>query len=253
MNARSTLQHIVAEKLRVLVVGLGISGIETARFLTRCGISTVAVERTDEARFLKTTKFSSALQELRQAGVELHFGVDGEGAAGLFDRVALAILSPGVSLETAMCGALKRHSIPFMSELELGLELFQLPYVVVTGSNGKTTTVTLLHELLRAAGFDSRLCGNVGVPVVADLTKEHVFSEPPKEKRVLVVEASSYQLETCSSIKPKVAVLLNLSDNHLERHGTLQRYFEAKARAFANQDGNDFAVLNADDAMVFSL
>ncbi|MBN8549039.1 MAG: UDP-N-acetylmuramoyl-L-alanine--D-glutamate ligase, partial [Deltaproteobacteria bacterium] len=137
--------------------------------------------------------------------------------------------------------------------LELGLELFQLPYVVVTGSNGKTTTVTLLHELLRAAGFDSRLCGNVGVPVVADLTKEHVFSEPPREKRVLVVEASSYQLETCCTIKPKVAVLLNLSDNHLERHGTLQRYFEAKARVFANQDGSDFAVLNADDAMVFSL
>lgn len=253
MDVRLKLQQIAATQKRVLVVGLGISGIETARFLSRCGITVVTVERNSEEKFNHTTKFTQALQELRSNGVRSYFGVDGEGAADLFEGVELAVLSPGVSLETAMCGALKRHGIPFISELELGLEVFKLPSVIVTGSNGKTTTVTLIHELLKAAGFKSHLCGNVGVPVVAELTRDHVFSRPAEDKELLVVEASSYQLETCRNIKPKVGLLLNISDNHLERHGTLQRYFEAKARLFANQDENDFAVLNVDDAMVIGL
>jgi UDP-N-acetylmuramoylalanine--D-glutamate ligase len=253
MDLRQELQRILAEKKRALVVGLGISGIETVKFLVRAGIEAVAVERTEEEKFTRTSKFKDAVRTLREAGAQLHFGVDGEKAAQHFDGVALAVLSPGVSLESAICGSLKHRSIPYVSELELGLQLFNLPSIIVTGSNGKTTTVTLIHELLKAAGFDSFLCGNVGVPVVAELSREHIFADSSNPKRILVVEASSYQLETCSTIKPKVALLLNLSDNHLERHGTLQRYFEAKARLFANQDKNDFAVLNGDDAMVSAL
>jgi len=252
-DVRSELQRIIAEKRRILVVGLGISGIETAKFLVRCGINVVTIESTDEERYSKSSKFGNSLKELRDLGVECRFGVDGEGAATFLDAVDLAVLSPGVSLESAMCGTLKRHNIPFISELELGLELYRLPSVIVTGSNGKSTTVTLIHELLKSAGFESKLCGNVGIPVVADLTREHVCSAPAPSKKVLVVEASSYQLETCRSVRPKVAVLLNISDNHLERHGTLQRYFDAKSRLFANQDRTDFAVLNCDDPIVFSL
>lgn len=253
MEVRSELNRIRELRQRVLVVGLGISGIETARFLRRCGIETVALERSPEEKVLQSSKFRDGVEELKAGGVRCVFGVDGEGAAELFERAALAILSPGVSLESAICGALKRRKIPFMSELELGLEVLQVPSVIVTGSNGKSTTVTLTHSLLKASGFDATLCGNVGVPVVAGISADALQTPAAGSKRVLVVEASSYQLEAASRIKPKVGMLLNLSDNHLERHGTLQRYFEAKARLFANQDATDYAVLNAEDAMVYSL
>lgn len=238
---------------RVLVVGLGISGVETARFFARAGIPLVVIERSDEERYTRTSKFVDAISELRNQGVEVVFGADGEATAEILKSVVLAVLSPGVSLESAIVGALRRRGIACISELELGMELLELPSIVVTGSNGKSTTVTLIHELLRAAGFDSHLCGNVGIPVVAQLQRQHIFESQPPANRILVVEASSYQLEACQSIKPRVGVFLNLSDNHLERHGTLQRYFEAKARLFANQDSSDYAVLNRDDPMVFSL
>lgn len=253
MDVRSVLKNIALEKSRILVVGLGISGVETARFLAGAGYRVATIERTEEERFLRASKYRDAIADLRKLGVESYFGVDGEGAADLFESVRLAVLSPGVALESAICGALKRRSIPWISEIELGLELLQLPSVIVTGSNGKSTTVSLVHQMLKDSGFDSRLCGNVGIPVVADLTRDHIFEDLAPGKKVLVVEASSYQLESCLNIKPRVAALLNISDNHLERHGTLQRYFEAKARLFANQDSGDFAILNADDALVASL
>ncbi len=252
-DVRAALRQCAESGKRVLVVGMGISGVETARFLSRTRIPAVGIERNDQEKFARTSKFIDAIQDLRSTGVEIHFGIDGEAASDILEGVGLAVLSPGVSLESAICGALRRRNIPFISELELGLELLQVPSVIVTGSNGKTTTVTLIHELLKAAGIRSHLCGNVGVPVVAELKAEHIFGGAERALDALVVEASSYQLESCRNIKPKVAILLNLSDNHLERHGTLQRYFEAKARLFANQDGSDFAVLNRDDPMVISL
>lgn len=252
MGLREDLQKIKEDGAKVLVVGLGVSGVETGRFLERVGVAACIVERLDEQRFIKNSKFKEAPAELRQLGIDVHFEVDGEGVARFLDGVRLAIISPGVSLESAVIGALKRRNIQLVSELELGVELYDVPALMVTGSNGKSTTVSLLQHLLQESGINAHLCGNVGVPVVAELGPD-ALSGLTARPHFLVVEASSYQLEACRRIRPKVAALLNISDNHLERHGTIQRYIEAKARIFAHQTETDFALLNADDTAVFAL
>ncbi len=244
---QETIQKLIAGSGKVLVVGLGITGIETALFLQRCGIDCVCIEKTPRDEYLEGSKFRGRIQELEERSIRLEFGIEGESVEKVLDGVTLAVLSPGVSLESAIVGTLRRHKVQIISELELGMVLAGAPAIAVTGSNGKTTTVTLIQHLLEASGRRSLLCGNVGTPILSALSPDDVKSGKAERFHFLVVEASSYQLETCETIRPKVAVLLNLSDNHLERHGSMQRYFEAKARIFANQMSADLAVLNADD------
>jgi UDP-N-acetylmuramoylalanine--D-glutamate ligase len=183
--------------------------------------------------------------------VAVYFGIDGEQVAPLLTDVGLAVLSPGVPLESSIVGTVRRLGVPYVSELELGIELHGGPSVVVTGSNGKSTTVSLLAHILSHADVKSRLCGNVGTPVISS---EEILADGNKENRsVLVVEASSYQLEACTVLKPIISVVLNISENHLERHGTMERYAAAKGRALALQDERDYTIVNADDSMVMSL
>lgn len=254
MDFRKELRQILADNTRVLVVGMGISGVETSKFLLRAGIPFLCVERQEKEKYL-ASKYGPNYGELSRAGAEIHFGIDGEKVASLLSDVGLCVLSPGVSLESSICGTLRRHDIKMISELELGIELTKIPAIVVTGSNGKSTTVSLIHEMLKAGGFSSTLCGNVGVPVIAGIAGDAIFEEEtkPKDNSFLVVEASSYQLESCSLLKPKIALFLNISDNHLERHGHMDRYLQIKAKVFERQTADDFAVINANDSRVFSL
>lgn len=231
---------------RLLIVGLGISGIETAKFCARSGIKFVAIEKQDESAFFKTSKHSEDIEFIAKKG-ELHFGIDGERLRDKLENIRLAVLSPGVPLESPVCAVLNRHKIPFISELEMGLALIGAPMIVVTGSNGKSTTVSLIDHILRAAGVESILCGNVGLPVIAVAAS---LTPPNENHRLLVVEASSYQLEICRFLKPKAAALLNISENHLERHGDLNRYLRIKSKVFEKQDSEDFALINADDPRV---
>lgn len=253
MTFRDLLLGLKERRAKVLVVGLGISGIESAKLLTKLGLGVVCAERESEEAYMKRSKFAAQISDLLAAGVDLRFGVDGERVADVAQGAELCVLSPGVSLESAVCGALKARHIKLVSELELGIELLGWPAAVVTGSNGKSTTVSLIHAMLMESGFESTLCGNVGTPVISGLTVEQIERPQPDPRKVLVVEASSYQLESCSVLKPKVGALLNISDNHLERHGTLARYFAIKSRLFERQTIDDFAVLNADDEWVAGL
>lgn len=250
---REAIDTLLTGQGKVLVVGLGITGIEAALFLKRCGIEALCVEKSSQEEYLQKSKFKDRLEELVSKGIALHFGIEGESVAGFLQGVTLAVLSPGVSLESAIVGTLRRHSVRFVSELELGIVLAGIPAIGVTGSNGKTTTATLIHHLLNFSGIPSLLCGNVGTPVLSALSPDDVRRGKTDKYEYLVVEASSYQLESCEVIKPKIAVFLNLSDNHLERHGSMQRYLEAKARIFSNQDSNDLAILNADDPWALRL
>lgn len=252
MNISEELKNIRKNGNKVLIVGLGISGIESAKFCRRNKLAFLLVEREAQETFLKKSKFKEPVQQLMEEGAEVHFGIDGERIKEKLDNVKLAILSPGVPLESAICAALKRNSIPFISELELGIEIQKLPNIVVTGSNGKTTTVSLLHDILKRADFDSSLCGNVGIPVISSIESDFENTSNAANK-ILVVEASSYQLETCTTLKPKVAILLNISENHLERHGDINRYLKTKAKVFENQDKNDIAILSADDPKISAL
>lgn len=251
MSFQQTLNALRQQQKKVLVVGLGISGVESAAFLARAGLSVIVCERQTEVVFTQKSKFSAALPTLRANAVEVHFGIDGEQVAPLLTDVGLVVLSPGVPLESSVVGTVRRLGVPYVSELELGIELHGGPSVVVTGSNGKSTTVSLLEHILKNAGVKSRLCGNVGTPVIS--SEEILTDRGVEDRSILVVEASSYQLEACTVLKPIISVVLNISENHLERHGTMERYAAAKGRALALQDERDYTIVNADDSMVMSL
>jgi len=247
MSFFDKLAELSAHGKKVLVVGLGISGVESARFLRRKGLSVVVIERQSEIVFTQKSKFVEQVASLRDEGVAVHFGIDGESVAPLLEGVGLVVLSPGVPLESAVVGAIARAGVPYVSELELGIELHGGRSIVVTGSNGKSTTVSLIDHILRHGGIKSYLCGNVGTPVVSN---SELLSEAGHERSTLVVEASSYQLEACTVLKPAVSIILNVSENHLERHGTLERYAAAKARVCVLQGASDLVVANSDDPIV---
>ena len=152
----------------------------------------------------------------------------------------LIVLSPGVKIDAPPVQWARAKGIPVWSEIELGYRFCPCPIVAVTGSNGKTTVSTLITKNLQAAGKRVHLCGNVGYPFC-----ESVLEMTPQD--YVVLEISSFQLETIVAFKPHVAVLLNLSENHLDRHKDMEEYFQAKKRIFLNQGPGDYAVVNARD------
>jgi UDP-N-acetylmuramoylalanine--D-glutamate ligase len=133
-----------------------------------------------------------------------------------------------------------------IGEIELAAQFLPGPIVAITGSNGKTTTTTLTGEIMTAAGFSALVGGNIGTPAIS-------FAERAKPETVIVLEISSFQLETIQTFRPKIAVILNVTPDHLDRHRTFEVYVDAKARIFENQQGTDFAVLNADDPTCVAL
>lgn len=175
--------------------------------------------------------------------VELEFNGHGQDFVAKSD---LVVLSPGVRFDAQPVVWAREKNIPVMGEIELAYRFCPCPIVAVTGSNGKTTTVTLISEILKEAKRNVYLCGNIGTPfaeVVLNL----------KSTDYVVLEVSSFQMESIIQFKPHVAVLLNFSQNHLDRHKDMQEYFDAKRRIFMNQDAGDFAVLNFKDELVAGL
>ena len=200
-----------------LVVGLARSGRAAARMLREHG-ETIGCD----------SGFSEPVE-----GVETHAGTDG---TELLDRVATVVKSPGVAREApVVAGALER-GLEVHGELELAWRLLNNPFIAVTGTNGKTTTVSLLGAMYETAGEPVAVAGNVGTPL-ASLVGE---LDPAA---TVVCETSSFQLEDTSAFAPECAVLLNIEPDHLDRHATLERYREAKLRAFANQGPDDLAVV----------
>ncbi len=152
----------------------------------------------------------------------------------------LVVISPGVRIDAEPVRWAKEKNIPAMGEIEFASRFCKSPIIAVTGSNGKTTTSTLIKEILIGAGRKACLCGNVGTPF-----SEFVLTEPAPD--FFVLEISSFQLESIEHFRPHIAVFLNFNQNHLDRHKDMQEYFEAKKRIFENQTKEDFAVLNARD------
>ncbi len=221
----------------VTVVGLGKSGLAASRFLARQG----ARVRVTEAR--DTPDLRAAARELRRRGVWVELG--GHRPACL-TGATLVVTSPGVPKESLPIRRAKKKRIPVISEVELASYFCPGIVVGITGSNGKTTTSHLFAAMLRAAGRPVVLCGNVGTPFIEALPKI-------RRNTVVVLELSSFQLEDCVRFRPRVAVVLNLSPNHLNRHGTFARYAAAKANIFKNQTPADTLVVSAEDARVRKL
>lgn len=217
---------------KVLVVGLGKSGLAAALFLRRCGAQvTVSDVRSAEA-------LAKDIPALLEEGIMVESG--GHGLL-TFRRQDLIVVSPGVPLDTPELAQVKSFGLPVIGELELAARFLKGKTAAITGSNGKTTTTSLLGAILTQAGFPTLVGGNIGVPVIAliDQSKDDTWS---------VLEVSSFQLESTEQFHPNIAVILNITPDHLDRHGTFENYARAKERIFAAQTFEDFAVLNADDA-----
>jgi UDP-N-acetylmuramoylalanine--D-glutamate ligase len=216
---------------RILVVGLGKSGVASAIFLRSQGAQvTVSDVRSAEA-------LASELPALLDAGVMVEAG--GHGLL-TFRRQDLIVVSPGVPLSTPELAQARNQGTPIIGELELAARFLQGNILAITGSNGKTTTTALCGEIFPGAGVPTQVGGNIGVPVIALASKS-------TRETWNVLEVSSFQLETIVEFRPRIAVILNITPDHLDRHGSLEAYIAAKERIFENQKPEDFLVLNAEN------
>ena len=218
---------------KVLVVGLARTGIATALFCAERGARVTATEERPEA------ELSEAAAKLRAAGVTLELGGH---RPETFAEQDLIVPSPGVSPMMPPLAAARAIGVPVWSEIELAWRFLRGRVICITGSNGKTTTTSLVGHILETAGLPVQVAGNIGTPLISrvDISSDASFT---------VVEASSFQLELISALRPDIGVLLNVTADHLDRHGSLEAYAGAKARMFENQTENDAAVINADDAV----
>jgi UDP-N-acetylmuramoylalanine--D-glutamate ligase len=216
---------------KVLVVGLGKSGLAAALFLRRRGAQvTVSDLRSAQA-------LGKEIPSLLEAGIAVEAG--GHGLL-TFRRQDLIVVSPGVPLNTPELVQVRNLGLPVIGELELAARFLKGDVLAITGSNGKTTTTTLSGQIFSAGGLKTLVAGNIGLPVieVVDQSAADAWS---------VLEVSSFQLETTQSFHPRVAVILNITPDHLDRHGTFENYVAMKEKIFANQTADDYLILNGDD------
>jgi UDP-N-acetylmuramoylalanine--D-glutamate ligase len=216
---------------RVLVVGLGKSGVASALFLKAHG-ARVTVSDTKSGDELR-----NEIPTLLDHGITVETGGHGERT---FRGQDLIVVSPGVPVDAPLLAQARALGEPVIGEIELAARFLPGPIVAITGSNGKTTTTSLTGGILTAGGLPTLVGGNIGTPAIS-------LAERAKAETVIVLEVSSFQLETIEAFRPKVAVVLNVTPDHLDRHRTFEAYVDAKARIFENQRGEDFAVLNEDD------
>jgi UDP-N-acetylmuramoylalanine--D-glutamate ligase len=216
---------------RVLVVGLGKSGVASALFLKAHGAKVTASDTKsgDELR--------NEIPVLLDHGITVETGGHGDRT---FRGQDLIVVSPGVPVDAPPLVQARSLGESVIGEIELAAQFLPGPIVAITGSNGKTTTTTLAGEIMAAGGLPTLVGGNIGTPAIS-------LAERATRETVIVLEVSSFQLETIATFRPKVAVVLNVTPDHLDRHRTFEVYTDAKARIFENQHGDDFAVLNADD------
>ncbi len=217
---------------KVLVVGLGKSGLAAALFLRRKGAQvTVSDVRSAEA-------LARDIPSLLEEGIMVEAG--GHGLL-TFRRQDLIVVSPGVPLDTPELVQSRSLGLAIIGELELAARFLKGRILAITGSNGKTTTTTLAGEILKAGGLNTLVGGNIGVPVVS-------LIEESEDDTWSVLEVSSFQLESTEEFRPSIAVILNITPDHLDRHGNFENYARAKERIFARQQPTDFLVLNADNS-----
>ena len=222
---------------KILVVGLARTGVSVARFLVRRGASLTV---TDMKPAEQLADYMAALEGMP---ISWQLGYHDDAS---FSACDLIVVSPGVPMGLPQLMLAKQAGVEIISEIELAGRFIEAPLVAITGTNGKTTTTTLLGEIFRHNGYSTFVGGNIGNPLI-DLTE----SPTPLER--VVAEISSFQMEWISSFRPAVAVLLNLSEDHLDRYAGYKEYVEAKLRIFENQTRDDFAVVNADDPLVWQL
>jgi len=222
---------------RVTVVGLARSGIAAARLLHDVGAQVTGLDAKP------VNALGREAVALRDAGVRI---LSGEPAAAAFAGAVLVVVSPGVPLDSPQLALARAAGLPIIGELELGWRAMEAETIAITGTNGKTTTTALTGALLGEQPRPVLVAGNIGTPLAA-----HALTCP--RDGVVVAEVSSFQLETIDTFQPRVVAVLNVTPDHLDRHGSFDAYVEAKARIFLNQLPTDCAILNADDPAAAAL
>lgn len=219
-----------------MVVGLGKSGTEAAVFLKDRGARVTATDAASEP------ELGTTAESLRDMGITLQLGTHD---AACFLASDLIVVSPGVPHTLEAIAAAARKGIPVIGEVELASRFIREPLVAVTGTNGKTTVTMLLGEMLRESGLEVFVGGNIGDPLIGYVIKK-------RRSDVLVVEVSSFQLDTIDTFRPHVGVLLNITEDHMDRYDGFDAYVRSKARLFENQTDEDIAVFNHADPAVRS-
>ncbi|RPJ80508.1 MAG: UDP-N-acetylmuramoyl-L-alanine--D-glutamate ligase, partial [Deltaproteobacteria bacterium] len=234
-RSRSCLKHMNEFRNKnILVMGLGRSGYACACFLSGMGAIVTVTDRAEEEKLFP---FSKAL---REKGIHLEMGGHCNDTVEGSDMI---VISPGVPHTLEPLRIAQEKGIPVIGEIELAARFIHEPMIAITGTNGKTTTTKLISAMIEASGFSVFTGGNIGTPLI-----EYV-SGSKKVDRV-VVEVSSFQLDTIQQFRPHVSVLLNITEDHLDRYDGFESYAESKAKIFQNQENTDFAVLNRADKSI---
>lgn len=223
------------EGKKVLVCGMARSGVSAAQCLYELGARvTISDSKAEE-------KLAEALQPLE--GMDIRRCLGDQAQPADLESYDLAVTSPGIPMQAPILRAVQAAGVPLIGELELGAQVSRAPLYAVTGTNGKTTTTTLIGEIFRNLGKTTYVVGNIGYPFTACALQ-------CGEEDVAVAEVSSFQLETISTFHPHIAVMCNITEDHLNRHGTMEEYIRVKERIFENMGQGDYAVLNLDDPIV---
>lgn len=234
-DINGNLKNLISKK--ILVVGLGRSGVAATQVLTKLGaIISVQDAKTHDEVDPQLVKF------LEEQGVDCYFNRTPKDIES-FDMI---ILSPGVSPELYWLEEAKEKGVEIVGELEIAYRIGRGTYIAITGTNGKTTTTTLVGEIFKKAKRKTHVVGNIGTAVISKSAKG-------LEDDWFITEASSFQLETTKYFKPAISCILNLTPDHLNRHHTMKAYGEAKSKIFANQREDGYLVINCDDKLCYSL
>lgn len=219
---------------RVLVVGLGLSGRAAARHCAMRGASVIAVD--DKG----TDDLGDVAMELSQLGVELSLGRDNRALA---EGAELVVASPGIPLAHPLVAAARERGVPVVGEMELAVREIDRPIIAVTGTNGKTTTTSLIGHLLSSSGIRACVAGNIGNPILGDLAKARSSDR-------VILEVSSFQLDTTPSLRSDIAIWLNATEDHVDRHGSFDAYVASKAKLFTQMGPRGVGIYNVcDDAV----
>ena len=222
---------------KVLVVGLGATGVATAGFLKARGAE---VTVTDTAR---EQDLGPDVHKMRASNIRLELG---EHHRKSFETADMVVISPGVPHTIAPVAAARESGVPILGEIELASRFIQEPIIAITGTNGKTTTTSLVGEMLKESGLEVFVGGNIGAPLIGHVAEG-------KRVQAVVAEISSFQLDTIATFRPRIAVLLNIAEDHLDRYPDFYAYARSKARLFENQQPTDIAILNGSDPLIGEL
>lgn len=221
---------------KVLVVGMARSGIASAKYLLKDGATVVINDSKPEDKL-------EGLKEEFKGFTKAEYLLGQKPSEKTISEIDFCVVSPGVPLELDFIKAIKAANKPVISEVELAYKVAEkkgVDFIGITGTNGKTTTTSMVGEIIKEAGYEGYIVGNIGNPVITAVDEANSGA-------VLVTELSSFQLESVDEFRPKVSTVLNLTEDHMDRHHTLENYAKAKATVFKRQGDDDFCILNYDD------